>query len=297
VLASKFWEEGQDINEASLKDRVSRALRGEVLSPETLQLFIAAFRMTDEHAATLRQQREGTQQALIVIGNLEPPEQISGHQAPRHETLMLHEHHWLGLDGLPVRHRTQMNLRSRIDGLSNYQYRFDTPHVKVKTVRGGQCGELYQLSDDVWAVDLSFPRSLARGEMHYMEFWTLLYSSMTCRRRERCDVVHMGAPRTLTCACSLIPSSYPVPHGGRSGDIIAGLTTKLLVRCYVPWTMSYRCIATWRQSSGLSWDFAGIGNDGTCMANLSSCPTDYPPGNHHPFIAQHPSYQPQAARS
>jgi hypothetical protein len=57
VLASKFWEEGQDINEASLKDRVSRALRGEVLSPETLQLFIAAFRMTDEHAATLRQQR------------------------------------------------------------------------------------------------------------------------------------------------------------------------------------------------------------------------------------------------
>lgn len=87
---------------------------------------------------------------------------------------MLHEHHWLGPDGLPVRHRTQMNLRSRIDGLSNYQYRFDTPHVKVKTVRGGQCGELYQLSDDVWAVDLSFPRSLASGEMHYMEFWTLL---------------------------------------------------------------------------------------------------------------------------
>lgn len=174
VLASKLWEEGEDVNEASLKDRVSRALRGEVLSPETLDLFISAFRMSDEHAAALRQQWEGTQQAPVVIGDLEPPEEISGYQAPRHETLMLHEHHWLGPDGLPVRHRTQMNIRSHIDGLSSYQYRLDTSHAKIKAVHGGRYGELYQINDDVWAVDLVFPRPLARGETHYMEFWTLL---------------------------------------------------------------------------------------------------------------------------
>jgi len=207
VLASKFWEEGQDINEASLKDRVSRALRGEVLSPETLQLFIAAFRMTDEHAATLRQQREGTQQALIVIGDLEPPEQISGHQAPRHETLMLHEHHWLGPDGLPARHRTQMNIRAGVDGLSHYQYRFDTPHARVKAVRGGQCGELYQLSDDVWAVDLSFPRSLARGEMHYMEFWTLLKYDVPPPREMRLET--HGRTENLDLRVQFDPMKLP----------------------------------------------------------------------------------------
>ncbi|MGH7928988.1 MAG: hypothetical protein ACREQV_14460 [Candidatus Binatia bacterium] len=109
VLASKLWEEGEEVNEASLKDRVSRALRGEVLSLETLELFISAFRVTDEHAETLRQLWEGTQQAPVIIGDLEPPEEVSGHQAPNHKILMLHEHHWLGPDGLPARHRTQMN--------------------------------------------------------------------------------------------------------------------------------------------------------------------------------------------
>lgn len=67
-----------------------------------------------------------------------------------------------------------MNIRSRIDGLSSYQYRFDTPHARVNAVRGGQHGKLYQFSDEVSAVDLNFPRPLTRGEMHYMEFWTLL---------------------------------------------------------------------------------------------------------------------------
>lgn len=165
---------GQETCAKEIKDIVRHALLAHRLSWETLQLFIGAFDITDVHAVMLRQQWEGSAQAPVIIGDLEPPDEVPGHQPPKHETLMLHEHHWLGSDGLPARHRTQINIRSCTDGFSSYQYRCDTPKLRVKTVHGCQGGAPYRISDYLWAVDLTLPRPLARGDVHYMEFWTLL---------------------------------------------------------------------------------------------------------------------------
>src|SRR4051794_41099935 len=57
VLAEHLFETGQvgwDHQPRSLENRVGRALNGQRLSDRTLELFIAAFAMTDEDAEELR---------------------------------------------------------------------------------------------------------------------------------------------------------------------------------------------------------------------------------------------------
>src|SRR5215470_17568801 len=59
VIAQHLWESGERPDSQRrlprmLKDRVHRALAGEVISPETLNWFIGAFQMTSEDARRLR---------------------------------------------------------------------------------------------------------------------------------------------------------------------------------------------------------------------------------------------------
>jgi len=169
---------GFGIEGRNIKDTVVYALRGERLSRETLELFIGAFSIKDEDAAHLWKQWEGAERAPAVIGNLELPHDVSGYRTPMHNTVMLYEHHWLGPDGSPARHRSQISIRSRVDGLVSYQYRFDTPHARVSVKCGGHAGKLYEVGGGLWATDLRFPRPLRRDEVHYMEFWTLLKYDM-----------------------------------------------------------------------------------------------------------------------
>lgn len=178
VLARHLRETGEelefDLDLPRLEDRVGRALRGVGLSPWLLNTFTAAFRFSEddrEHLATLyRAPRRRTG----VVGDLPPPDQVPGYRAPAFDTLELRERHWLGADGLPVRHRTRISIRSRVDGLDRYQYRMDTPHAKINTILGGRKTELYAAGGGIWATDLVFPRPLLRGEAHNIEFWALL---------------------------------------------------------------------------------------------------------------------------
>src|SRR3712207_5178569 len=62
VLATHLFEAGEvdgDHRARSLENRVGRALNGQRLSDRTLELFIAAFDMTPEHADELRALRSG----------------------------------------------------------------------------------------------------------------------------------------------------------------------------------------------------------------------------------------------
>lgn len=179
VLAEYLWDAGLEPDSRTdlprvLKDPVSRAFRGLALSPKLLRTIIAAFEFTDEDADHTWALYRGAENPTVITGTLPPPNEIADYQASKFEIIKLQEHHWIGPDGLPTRHRTEINIRSRINGLQGYQYRIDTPHGRVRTVRGGRQGALYEAGGDLWAVDLTFPRPLHRGEMHYMEFWTLL---------------------------------------------------------------------------------------------------------------------------
>jgi hypothetical protein len=154
-----------------LKDRVSRALSGRGLSLETLRWFEAAFRFSRRDAQRLHELHRGDLRPSVIAGRLPPP--TAAFQQPEHETTLLFEHHVVGRDGLPARHHTQQTVRSLVDGMTTYQYRIDTPEARVRVSRGGQVGPVYQLSRQVWAVDIEFHHPLRYGDEAYLDYWTI----------------------------------------------------------------------------------------------------------------------------
>lgn len=92
---------------------------------------------------------------------------------PGYRTVSLQELHWVGPDGLPVRHRTIQVVRALRPGFASYTYRFDRREASVHSVRGATASEPY---DDaipgLTAVDLRFPRPLAVNETASFEYET-----------------------------------------------------------------------------------------------------------------------------
>jgi hypothetical protein len=170
VLATYLRRRYDDVEYGQLTRRVSRALRGEVLSRQTLGLFISAFQISAEHAAILWRQWEGAELARVVIGDLPPLSPAAARELPTSRTILLHEYHYLGPDGHPERHRTLHDIRSLIDGLDTYRYSFDTSALTLDRVSGGTPGPPFQLSDTIWAVDVALSRTLGNGEAHSLEF-------------------------------------------------------------------------------------------------------------------------------
>jgi hypothetical protein len=171
ALASHLQQHGDaDVHYSQLTRRVSRALRGEVLSRSTLNLFAEAFQFNEEHTATLWRQWQGVDLARVITGELPPSASSSSRELPRYETILLHEFHYLGSDGIPLRHRTLRNIRSLVDGLTTYRYSFDTNELAVNRIGGGSPSSLYQRSANIWCVNITLSRTLSRGDEHLLEF-------------------------------------------------------------------------------------------------------------------------------
>lgn len=175
VIAEYLYETGerdeQDTGLArALKDRVSRALSGGGVSLQTLRWFEEAFGLSPHDSQRLRELYRGDSRRSVIVGNLPAPADAAKRQ---HETTLLFEHHVIGRDGIPARHHTQQTIRSLVDGMQSYQYRFDTPHVEVRVMRGGRAGPVYQLAEPLWAVDIEFRHPLRYDEVAYLDYWAL----------------------------------------------------------------------------------------------------------------------------
>jgi hypothetical protein len=148
---------------------VRAALDGTTMSAETLERFIEAFDLGSRHVDRLRDILGGSDSVRVIIGNeLADLRDRSG--LPRLETLAVHELHTLGPDGLPAEHQAIQIIRSTVDELDAYPYRFDTDELVVEVVRGGRVGDMYRVSDSFFGVDMVLDRPLARDEttlMHY----------------------------------------------------------------------------------------------------------------------------------
>jgi hypothetical protein len=176
VLVEYLWDrprkpEDRDLKPAQLKDLVSRALSGTVLSRQTVQLFVDAFGIEKDDATVLWRQWEEKELARVIFGEL-PPIEGDAPNLQRYQTISLHEFHYLGPDGRPVRHRTIQDIRALVDGLDSHRYSFDTNEVEVERVQGGTPSAPYRLQGSVWAVDLKLPSVLNRGGMTSMEYVT-----------------------------------------------------------------------------------------------------------------------------
>jgi hypothetical protein len=175
VIAQYLWESGEYSDTDAdlprrLKDRVARALHGSFLNPVTLRWFAGAFDFPDDDALRLQLLLDGSPNTRVVIGRATE----AGLPAARpHRTLSLHEDHYLGPDGLPVRHMTTQVIEATADGLSSYRYMFDTATLTVDVMQGGRLGKsTYNMGHGIFARDIILMRPLRKGETA-----TLRYSS------------------------------------------------------------------------------------------------------------------------
>ncbi|MFG2336482.1 hypothetical protein [Streptomyces yangpuensis] len=187
VLALHLWDSGerpdteQDLARR-LKDRVHRALGGEFLSRETLEWFIAAFRMNGSDAMALRARWSGAAQVGpagqavpgagagggAVTGTLRMPQYLPVRQ--RHRTVSVFERHRIGRDGAPERHRTTRAVMACEDGVSSFPCRLPPGAVDVTVLRGARVGNRLDFPGSTPIVELAFPAPLATGQIASLEY-------------------------------------------------------------------------------------------------------------------------------
>ena len=157
---------GSQTDGVDLADTARRALDGTVLTTDTLGRFIEAFEVGSRHATRLWDLMRGSDSVRVISGALAPADEVYlRSDPPRHESLSLHELHVLGPDGSPAEHQTIQVIKSNVDSLESYPYRFDTDELVVEVIRGGRVGDRpYRVSETLYAVDIVLDQPLARGE-------------------------------------------------------------------------------------------------------------------------------------
>lgn len=162
-----------------IKDTVSRALSGRLLSKPALELFIAAFGFTADEADRLRKLWNGTGSIRVLSGShaLPPQAEQTIQQAlgpRRHQTLTMHDHVYVDADGRIAKTRTMQVIEALVPETDRIPYLYDTSSLTVEAGEGcaGLSGELRQLGGDVFATEILLARPLGLGETTTVEYTT-----------------------------------------------------------------------------------------------------------------------------
>jgi hypothetical protein len=191
VIESHLWEIGEysNNNDASiarmLKDRVSRALTGKVLSSETLTWMIDAFAMTKTDRDRLWD---------IFSGKEEPGSEISHTLRRRremlrrqcHRTVNLVERYTVNSDGALSSRHTIQTIRAIEDGVDIYIFNHEPPASHVDVIYGGRLGKKYEYGDGLCSVEIELHRSLTKDDtigLDYRTYYDQGVASMTEVRR------------------------------------------------------------------------------------------------------------------
>jgi hypothetical protein len=156
-----------------LKDTAARALSGKLLSRATLALFMDAFELGPTEQAQLLKLREGSAQVRVLSGPRAVAEDLAGVLGRRQvKTLSLHDHHYLGPDGWPARHRNIHVIEALADDVDRIPYRADTNALTIEAGQGfsGLAGPLYQPAAELYMVDMLLTRPLMAGETATLEY-------------------------------------------------------------------------------------------------------------------------------
>ena len=167
-----------DVLPRQLKDTASRALSGKLFSKATLTLFTDAFGFDAFERERLVKLWEGSAHVRVLSG----PRAIREDQAtalgpPQVKTLALHDHHYLGPDGLPQRHRVIHVIEAVVDGVDRLPYRADTNALTIEVGQGfsGLAGDVYQPTAELFVVDMLLAKPLAAGETATLEYSASLH--------------------------------------------------------------------------------------------------------------------------
>jgi len=184
VLARYLWSHPRATGDVGalprqLKDTVARALSGTLLSRPTLTLFIDAFEISGEHADRLWRLWEGSGRVSVLsgpraMGPRTEKELRSALGSRRHQTVSMHDHVYIGSDGRIARTRTLQVVEAVVDGLNRIPYLYDTNALTLEVGQGcgDVSGEVYQISEHVYAATIPLARELSAGETTSLEYVT-----------------------------------------------------------------------------------------------------------------------------
>ncbi len=184
VLARWLWSYPRvpgdvDVLPHQLKDTVSRALSGRLLSRSTLALFIDAFGFSDAESDRLWRLYEGSGTISVLSGPraVTPRTEQELHAAigpRRHQTLSLHDHVHIGAEGLPASTRTLQVIEAIADGLDRIPFLHDTKALTLEVGQGCTqlSGDLYQVSEELFVAYISLAKVLDAGETTTLEYVT-----------------------------------------------------------------------------------------------------------------------------
>jgi hypothetical protein len=185
---------------------VRAMLSGSHVDSAILERFIEAFDLGPRHAQRLHSLLAGSDTVRVIAG--EALEELRRQSPPgRYDTLAVHELHTLGPDGLPAEHQTIQVVKSTVDGLHTYPYRFDTDELVVEVVRGGRVGDMYKVTNTLYGVDIVFDHPLAAGEKTLMHYRTTFFYRTPPPTEFRRGV--MGTMKDVTLWVQFHPDKVP----------------------------------------------------------------------------------------
>lgn len=161
-----------------LREVVSGALFGGQLNTETLELFIAAFRFSEDDAGRLRRLLAGSSRINVMSGTSAVPV-IAAHEVDaaigrrKHQTLSLHDHVWLTADGRIDRVRTMQVIEAIAPAVDRIPILCDTNVLTLEVGQGCKelAGPVRRIGADVFATDILLARTLDTGETLTLEYW------------------------------------------------------------------------------------------------------------------------------
>jgi hypothetical protein len=183
VLAEHLWSYPRrpgdsEVLPRQLKDSVSRALSGRLLSRPLLSLFIDAFAIAPSESERLWRMYEGSTSVTVLHGSralsAQAESDLRAALGPRrHQTLSLHDHAEIGSDRQLVRTRTMQVIEALTPGTDQIPYLYDTNALTLDVGQGcrGIARELYRVGD-VFATHILLTRELRPGETTTLEYWT-----------------------------------------------------------------------------------------------------------------------------
>ena len=182
VLARHLWSAPRTPGDSGatphqLKDTVSRALTGRLLSRSALGLFIGAFGFSEHEAGRLWRLWNGSATIGVMSGTHAVPlgaeHDVDAAIGPRqHQTLSLHDHIWVGADGRIDRARTMHVIEAIAPGVDRIPFLCDTNVLTLEVGQGCKelTGEVRRIGADMFATEILLARTLNLGETLTLEY-------------------------------------------------------------------------------------------------------------------------------
>jgi hypothetical protein len=184
VLARRLWSYPRgpgdvDVLPRQLKDTVSRALSGRLLSRSTLTLFIEAFGLADDEADRLWRLWAGSGRISVLAGTrvlaADTEGDVRAALGPRrHQTVAIHDHVQVGPGRLLDQTRTLQVIEATAADVDRIPYLYDTSALTLEVGPGcrGVSGSLFQVGPGVHATEIMLAKVLGPGETTTLEYRT-----------------------------------------------------------------------------------------------------------------------------